>query len=171
MTDRIRARPKLFRQILADDGNGRGACGLGLVAVKLPPAPPTQTGPVKAWAEPVVLPTYAPAPADTNPMFLEKRVYQGSSGRVYPNPFTDRVALEKKDQTYRAIMLENEYVQLMMLPEIGGRIHEKNGEADTHAPERDGSRYCRGSHVLCNRSAIYYRPGAGGGWRAGAVKI
>ena len=56
-------------------------------------------------------------------MFLEKRVYQGSSGKVYPNPFTDRVALEKKDQTYRAIMLENEFVQLMILPEIGGRIH------------------------------------------------
>jgi len=56
-------------------------------------------------------------------MFLERRVYQGSSGKVYPNPFTDRVALEKEDLRYRAIMLENEYVQLMILPEIGGRIH------------------------------------------------
>jgi len=25
-------------------------------------------------------------------MFLEKRVYQGSSGKVYPLPFTDRIA-------------------------------------------------------------------------------
>ena len=61
--------------------------------------------------------------ADSNPMFLEKRVYQGSSGKVYPNPFTDRVALEKVDASYRAIYLENEFIQLMILPEIGGRIH------------------------------------------------
>ena len=39
-----------------------------------------------------VIPTYLPAPPDKNPMFLEKRVYQGSSGRVYPLPFTDRIA-------------------------------------------------------------------------------
>ncbi|HEX8711731.1 MAG TPA: DUF5107 domain-containing protein [Terracidiphilus sp.] len=56
-------------------------------------------------------------------MFLENRVYQGSSGKVYPNPFTDRVALEKTDRGYRAIVLENDYIQLMILPEIGGRIH------------------------------------------------
>ena len=29
---------------------------------------------------------------DKNPMFLEKRVYQGSSGKVYPLLFTDRIA-------------------------------------------------------------------------------
>lgn len=79
--------------------------------------------PVRCWEEQITIPTYPVQPADPNPMFLEKRVYQGSSGRVYPNPFTDKVALEKRDQTYRAIMLENEYIQLMILPEIGGRIH------------------------------------------------
>lgn len=79
--------------------------------------------PVRCWEEQVVIPTYPVQDADPNPMFLEKRVYQGSSGKVYPNPFTDRVALEKKDRAYRAIFLENEYVQLMILPEIGGRIH------------------------------------------------
>ena len=79
--------------------------------------------PVRCWEEQVVIPTYPVQDADPNPMFLEKRVYQGSSGKVYPNPFTDRVALEKKDQAYRAIMLENEFIQLMILPEIGGRIH------------------------------------------------
>lgn len=56
-------------------------------------------------------------------MFFESRVYQGSSGKVYPNPITDRVSLQKHDATYRAIFLENEYIQLMILPEIGGRIH------------------------------------------------
>jgi tetratricopeptide (TPR) repeat protein len=83
----------------------------------------SKTGPVRCWEEPVVIPTYPVQDADPNPMFLEKRVYQGSSGKVYPNPFTDRVALEKQDQSYRAVFLENEFIQLMILPEIGGRIH------------------------------------------------
>jgi tetratricopeptide (TPR) repeat protein len=73
--------------------------------------------------EQVVIPTYPVQDADPNPMFFENRVYQGSSGKVYPNPFTDRVALKKVEKSYRAIVLENEYVQLMILPEIGGRIH------------------------------------------------
>jgi Domain of unknown function (DUF5107) len=70
----------------------------------------------------IVIPTYPSQDVDQNPMFLEKRVYQGSSGKVYPNPFTDRVALEKIDKSYQAIVLENEYIQLTILPEIGGRI-------------------------------------------------
>ena len=56
-------------------------------------------------------------------MFLEKRVYQGSSGKVYPNPFTDRISDEKINRCYSAVFLENEFVKLMILPEIGGRIH------------------------------------------------
>ena len=79
--------------------------------------------PVQCWEQQVVIPTYPVQEADPNPMFLEKRVYQGSTGKVYPNPFTDSVSLEKVDKSYKAIMLENEYIQLMILPEIGGRIH------------------------------------------------
>ncbi len=78
---------------------------------------------VRAWSEPVTIPTYpVPAP-DRNPMFLDKRVYQGSSGKVYPNPFTDRVSDERIDRQYEGVFLENEYIRLMILHEIGGRIH------------------------------------------------
>ncbi|MGI9070905.1 MAG: DUF5107 domain-containing protein [Bryobacteraceae bacterium] len=90
---------------------------------QLPPAPPTQTGPVKAWKEPVVLPTYMPAPPDANPMFLERRVYQGSGGRVYPLPYTDRISAEPRDHSWQALHIENQYIRVMVLPEIGGRIH------------------------------------------------
>ena len=78
---------------------------------------------VRCTEEVVVIPTYPVQKPDLNPMFFEGRVYQGSSGKVYPNPFTDRVSLEKKDTAYRAVFLENEYIQLMILPDIGGRIH------------------------------------------------
>ncbi len=90
---------------------------------QLPLAPPEQSGAVKAWQEPVVIPSYLPEAPDKNPMFLEKRVYQGSSGRVYPLPFTSRIATEKSAHTWQAAHLENEFVRVMILPEIGGRIH------------------------------------------------
>jgi tetratricopeptide (TPR) repeat protein len=89
----------------------------------LPPAPREETGAVKAWVEPVVMATYLPHSPDRNPMFLEKRVYQGSSGKIYPLPFIDRVASEGEEHAWQAVHLENEYVRVMVLPEIGGRIH------------------------------------------------
>ena len=84
---------------------------------------PSPTEQVRAWEETVTIETYpAPAP-DRNPMFLDKRVYQGSSGKVYPNPFTDHISDTKIDKRYQAIFLENDLVRIMVLPEIGGRIH------------------------------------------------
>ena len=41
--------------------------------------------------EDVVLPTYGTGRPDRNPMFFEKRVYQGSSGVVYPYPVVEKV--------------------------------------------------------------------------------
>jgi len=78
---------------------------------------------VKAWAAPVTLPTYEPLAPDKNPMFLETRVYQGSSGKVYPLPFIDRIATEPRDRVWQALYIENEFLRVMILPEIGGRIH------------------------------------------------
>jgi tetratricopeptide (TPR) repeat protein len=71
----------------------------------------------------LVLPTYLPASPDKNPMFLEKRVYQGSSGKVYPLPFTDRIAEMPQDRKWKAVWIENEFIRVLVLPEIGGRIH------------------------------------------------
>src|SRR5437016_5857151 len=78
---------------------------------------------VEVRNESVLIPTYEPYAPVRQPMFLDKRVYQGSSGKVYPLPFTDRVSTSKSDRAWRAILLENEYLQVMLLPEIGGRIH------------------------------------------------
>ena len=77
---------------------------------------------VSVRIEDVVIPTYQIGKYSKLPMFLEKRVYQGSSGRVYPHPVCESVCDEKSDKTYTAIYLENEYLLVMILPEIGGRI-------------------------------------------------
>ncbi len=57
-----------------------------------------------------------------NPIFLENRVYQGSSGVVYPHPVIEKILDEKKDQSYHALFLENQYLKIMILPELGGRV-------------------------------------------------
>jgi tetratricopeptide (TPR) repeat protein len=77
---------------------------------------------VSAWAEQILIPTYKTGRPDKNPLFLEKRVYQGSSGVVYPCPVIDRVFDEKSDQAYTAVFLENRYLKIMLLPELGGRV-------------------------------------------------
>ena len=71
----------------------------------------------------ITLPTRLPAAPDKNPMFLEKRVYQGSSGKIYPLPFTDRISETKTDRRWKAVWLENRFLRVLILPEIGGRIH------------------------------------------------
>lgn len=57
-----------------------------------------------------------------NPLFFDRRVYQGSSGKVYPVPFIDKVFDTPAPKAYDAVRLENAYLRLVMLPEIGGRI-------------------------------------------------
>lgn len=77
---------------------------------------------VKVWEEKVTIPTYPVGKPDKNPMFLEKRVYQGSSGKVYPHTVIDKIFDNKMDKEYTAVFLENDYIKVMILPEIGGRI-------------------------------------------------
>lgn len=77
---------------------------------------------VKVWEEDVTIPTYGTGKREKNPMFLEKRVYQGSSGVVYPYPVIEKIEDERKDKVYHAVFLENEYIKIMVLPELGGRI-------------------------------------------------
>ena len=79
---------------------------------------------VRIWEEHITIPTYAVQPADVNPLFYEGRVYQGAMGPVYPYAMMDGLTDEKVDRTYKALYLENEYVRICVLPEIGGRIFE-----------------------------------------------
>ncbi|MEK4526456.1 DUF5107 domain-containing protein [Paenibacillus sp. BGI2013] len=78
---------------------------------------------VRIWEETRDIPTYGTGKPDKNPMFLEKRIYQGSSGKVYPHPVIDSIEDEAKMKSYRLVILENEYVRIEMMPELGGRIY------------------------------------------------
>ncbi|HUI72119.1 MAG TPA: DUF5107 domain-containing protein, partial [Spirochaetia bacterium] len=83
----------------------------------------TVPGAVSITVREMHIPTYPPGEPQKNPMFLEKRVYQGSSGVVYPYPIIESIASHKEDRTWTAITLENEYLRIVLLPEIGGRVY------------------------------------------------
>ena len=94
-------------------------------ALDLLPARPTALADrsVAAWSAPLVLPTYLPESPDRYPAYLDRRVYQGSSGRVFPLPFHDRISEVPTDREWVGLHLENDHIRLTVLPELGGRIH------------------------------------------------
>lgn len=79
---------------------------------------------VTACFETRSIPTYPVGDPEKHPLFFDKRVYQGSSGKVYPVPFVDKLKPVEGAQPvdYQSVRLENEWVRLVLLPEIGGRI-------------------------------------------------
>ena len=96
----------------------------GASRIELPPVPSELRGDaVACWAEPLVIDTYMPLAPDSKPAFFEQRVYQGSTGAVFPLPFHERVSQEKEPHAWTAVHLENEWLRVVVLPELGGRIH------------------------------------------------
>jgi len=65
---------------------------------------------------------YEVGPPDRNPRFYAGRAYQGAQGRVYPYPMYDVLTDTRREKTYNAVYLENEYLKLCVLPELGGRL-------------------------------------------------
>ncbi|GHT12483.1 hypothetical protein FACS189426_15940 [Bacteroidia bacterium] len=77
---------------------------------------------VKIEQKPLTLPTYEVGAPDANSIFFTGRAYQGAQGHIYPYPLYDILTDNKIDKTYNALYVENEYVNVCVLPEIGGRI-------------------------------------------------
>ena len=73
-------------------------------------------------SEQLTIPTYPVGPGEKNPLFYTGRSYQGAKGPVYPYPMLDKLSDVRRDVRYEAIYLENPYIQVCVLPEIGGRV-------------------------------------------------
>ena len=96
----------------------------GASRITLPPVPAELRAlAVACWAEPLVIDTYMPLEPESKPAFFEQRVYQGSTGRVFPLPFHERISQSKQPHAWNAVHLENEWLRVAILPELGGRIH------------------------------------------------
>ncbi|MFC8799714.1 DUF5107 domain-containing protein [Promicromonospora sp. NPDC057138] len=112
-----------------------------------------------AWEAPLTLTTYEPLPPDRFPAYLDRRVYQGSSGRVYPLPFHHQIADEPHQRAWRAVHLENEWLRVVVLPELGGRIHV--------ARERAGGQDFFWTNPVIKPALV----GLAGPWVAGGVEL
>jgi tetratricopeptide (TPR) repeat protein len=77
---------------------------------------------VRVWEESITLPAYRLDPPDPSPMFYTGASYQGAQKRVYPYPLLDKVTGIREEGTFKTVNLENEYIRLSILPEIGGRL-------------------------------------------------
>ena len=73
---------------------------------------------VRTWEDQVVIPTYPLRPDDINPRFFE---VEGTL--IYPYTMQDHLSRKKLDRSYRAVFLENKFLKIMCLPELGGRLH------------------------------------------------
>jgi tetratricopeptide (TPR) repeat protein len=107
----------------------------------------------------LVLPTYGVGVPDRNPMFLDRRVYQGSRGAVYPHPVIESVADEARDVAWRALILENRWLRITILPELGGRVYR----AEDKAGGRD--------FVYRNRTIKPALVGLAGPWISGGIEF
>lgn len=72
---------------------------------------------VHLWEETVTLPTYPVGKANPHPPFHRKGYWE-----VYPYPLLDQLSDEAEPRQYRALFLENPYLRVMVLPELGGRV-------------------------------------------------
>jgi tetratricopeptide (TPR) repeat protein len=119
----------------------------------------SQKDKVKIWEDIVKIESYPVGEADKNPMFLDKRVYQGSSGKVYPLPVIEKIYDEKIEKEYKMIYLENEYLRIEIMPELGGRIQRAYDKTNDY-------------------DFVYYNPvikpalvGLAGPWIAGGIEF
>ena len=79
-----------------------------------------------------VLPTYTIAPADKKPIFYTGRTYQGAKGEIYPYPMYDVLTDKRIDKEYQGIFLDNEYLEVCVVPELGGRILSAVDKTDNY---------------------------------------
>lgn len=93
--------------------------GFSAVQLLLFPAPLAAARAVQARRETITLPTYPWWPQIAHPYF------QGTDGRnIYPYPMLDNLSREQTNRTYQTVILENDYLRITFLPELGGKIHE-----------------------------------------------
>ncbi|MDN5215222.1 DUF5107 domain-containing protein [Fulvivirgaceae bacterium BMA12] len=78
---------------------------------------------LKMYEKEITIPTYEVGEPRKVPYFYTGRAYQGAQGRVYPYAFDGNLSDEKKDVSYKGLFLENKFLEICVLPALGGRLY------------------------------------------------
>ncbi|HEX3010105.1 MAG TPA: DUF5107 domain-containing protein, partial [Bacteroidales bacterium] len=78
---------------------------------------------VKVQETTITIPTYSVGSPEQAPLFYTPETYQGTQLRIYPYPYIGKLSESKLDKIYKAVILENEYIKICVLPELGGRLY------------------------------------------------
>lgn len=73
---------------------------------------------VRAWQGTIAIPTYVLGPADPNPSFPLV-----NSNDVYPYTMLDDLSDKRFPKTYDALFIENRYLKVTILPQLGGHVY------------------------------------------------
>ena len=86
---------------------------------------PVSNNAVRGWEGTITIPTYKLGPSDPNPAFP----LVGKSP-VYPYTMLDDLTNNRAPMTYRAVYLENKYLKITILPDLGGHIYSVYDKID-----------------------------------------
>lgn len=116
--------------------------------------------PVEITVEEWFIPTYPSPTEEEMPMFAETRNHQGTTGNPYPARIVSKVDREHRaERPYTVIRLENEYIRLAVIPELGGRVFEAYDKTT-------GYDFLYRQHVI--KPALI---GAYGSWISGGIEF
>lgn len=80
-------------------------------------------GQVRVSEDSISIPTYLVEKPNPMPRFFEGRGHQGVQRRIYPYPFDDNLTTKKESKKYHIIHVENEFIDIGIMPNLGGRIY------------------------------------------------
>ncbi|MBO0860902.1 MAG: DUF5107 domain-containing protein, partial [Chloracidobacterium sp.] len=124
-------------------------CGSAAFAQSQAPA-------ARVWEAPLTLPTYELGMADPNPPLFDRWRTKGRPS--YPYPLLDSLTNKRVDKIYHAVFLENEYLRVTVLPELGGKlyaIYDKTAGRDV---------------LYTNHVVKYAMVGIRGAWTSGGIE-
>jgi len=115
---------------------------------------PLAAEPARVWQQPLIIPTYELGPPDPLPAFAHAR----RARPVYPYAMLDALTNRRVEKTYQAVLLENEYLKVTVLPELGGHlyaIYDKTAGRDV---------------LYTNHVVKYAMVGIRGAWISGGIE-
>jgi tetratricopeptide (TPR) repeat protein len=102
----------------------------------------------------IQIPTYVLGSEDVNPAFQLLNDHD-----IYPYTMLDDLTDDRKPQTYKAVVLENEYLRATILPELGGRLYSLYDKIANREV------------FYCNRSIKYGLVALRGAWISGGIEF